>query len=112
MKSSGKKQEFDTGAHRDSQDGKGRYDLLSPVAIERLARWYEQGAKKYGARNWEQGMPVTRCWDSAVRHLFKHMGGHRDEDHLAAALWNICAIIHIEDRAEVGELPLELVDWP
>ena len=55
-KDSGKKQEFSTGAHRDSNIGKGRYDLIPPISLKRLADVYERGADKYGARNWEKGM--------------------------------------------------------
>lgn len=94
---SGERQEFDTGAVRDPQQGKGRYDLISPYALKRLALHYEAGAAKYDDRNWEQGIPASRCFSSAVRHLFQWLAGQRDEDHLAAAAWNIFAIIHFEE---------------
>lgn len=109
LKDSGERQTFVTGAVRDCQAGKGRFDLISPIALERLARWYEMGAAKYEARNWEKGIPTGRCMDSALRHLNKHRLGHRDEDHLAAALWNIVAIIHIHHQVKAGKLPAELI---
>lgn len=112
VKDSGARQAFETGSVRDTREGKGRYDLLPPYSIFRIARHYENGSKKYGDRNWEKGQPVTRFWDSAVRHLFKYMEGSRDEDHLAAAAWNIIGIIHIEEMVRRGKLPQELVDWP
>ena len=111
-KDSGKKQEFDTGAHRDTQEGKGRYDLIPPAALKRLAGVYQRGADKYGARNWEKGMPIGRCLDSALRHLFQYIEGRRDEDHLGQALWNIAGAIHIEEMVERGVLPPELNDMP
>ena len=46
-------------AIREPSTGKGRYDLISPFAIRRLARWYEAGAAKYAPRNWEKGMPYS-----------------------------------------------------
>lgn len=112
VQDSGERQAFETGSVRDTREGKGRYDLLPPYPMFRLARHYENGAKKYGDRNWEKGQPVTRYYDSAMRHLFKYMEGSRDEDHLAAAAWNIIGIIHTEEMVRRGKLPKELVDWP
>ena len=51
LKDSGDRQVFDSGAQRDRQGGKGRYDLISPYAVERLAIILERGAKKYNERN-------------------------------------------------------------
>ena len=110
VKSSGQMQEFPTGSHRDTPDGKGRYDLLPPYAIHRLAQHFENGAKKYGDRNWEKGQPLSRFLDSAIRHLFKYLGGSRDEDHLAAAAWNALAFIQTEQWIKEGKLPEELND--
>ncbi len=110
VKDSGERQEFNTGARRDTQSGKGRYDLLPPRAIKRLAKHYENGAKKYGDRNWEKGMPLSRFMDSAMRHMFKTLEGQRDEDHLIAAAWNILGIAEIQERIEEGLLPKELDD--
>ena len=46
-KDSGHRRTFETGAVRDRAKGKGRYDLLPPVAIKRLADLYERGGIKY-----------------------------------------------------------------
>ncbi len=108
--SGGKHQEFSTGSKRDNRDGKGRYDLLPAYAISRLARHYENGADKYGDRNWEQGQPLARYLDSMIRHAFKFLGGSREEDHLAAVAWNAIAYIETEHRIEKGILPAELDD--
>lgn len=94
-------------AVREPSTGKGRYDLISPYATRRLAKWYELGAKKYADRNWEKGIPFSRYIDSAKRHLDKFIMGMEDEDHLAAAAWNIFAIMH---HQELGQL--ELDDMP
>ena len=112
IKDSGEKRKFITGAHRDAATGKGRYDLISPIALKRLAIHYESGGKKYGDRNWEQGFPLHSLIDSALRHLSGHLEGLRDEDHLAAALFNIVGIIHTEEMIKRGLLPKELDDLP
>ena len=56
---SGKRRDFPTGSRRDSREGKGRYDLISPIALRRLALVCERGAAKYGDRNWEKGQPMS-----------------------------------------------------
>lgn len=112
IRDSGKRRKFKSGMVRDVVEGKGRYDLLSVIAIDRLAKHYENGAKKYADRNWEKGAPLSTYLDSGIRHIFKFIEGHRDEDHLAAAMWNIAATIHIEEMIERGLLPKELNDLP
>ena len=112
LKDSGERQKFNTGAVRDTQEGKGRFDLLPPAAIFAVARVFEEGAKKYDARNFEIGMPVSRFIDSALRHIFKHLEGFRDEPHMAQAAWNLLAYIHTATMIERGILSEELNDLP
>lgn len=149
---SGNRREFETGAVRDMQEGKGRCDLLPldvigdllsneilynidafqhggdreylRVALEiftrdcfdrniytailELAKHFENGAKKYGERNWQNGIPV-RCYiDSAVRHYLKFLRGDTDEPHDRAFVWNIvCAIWTCEHMPELNEYARE-----
>jgi hypothetical protein len=112
VKDSGKRQEFKSGAVRDNQSGKGRYDLLPTRAIRRLAEHYENGAVKYGDNNWLKGIPLKRMMDSALRHIFKALEGQTDEDHLTAAAWNILGIIELQERIEAGMLSKELDNLP
>lgn len=112
VKDSGKREAFDTGSQRDTREGKGRFDLMSPFVLQRDARHLENGAVKYGDRNWEKGQPLSRYYDSALRHMNKYLMGMRDEDHLAAARWNIAAIMHTEHMISLGQLPAELNDMP
>lgn len=86
---SGQRTEFKTGAVRDLSVGKGRMDLLPWLAIIEVARHCEKGAIKYGERNVDKGIPVHSFYDSAARHLAKHISGFTDEDHLVAACWNL-----------------------
>jgi len=88
----------ETGSTRSSRDGKGRFDLIPPCALLRLARRYEGGAACHGDRNWEQGMSAGRCVDSAMRHLNQWVNCERDEDHLGAAMWNIAALMFLEEK--------------
>ncbi len=107
---SGAREEFDTGSRRDTRKGKGRYDLVSPIGLHRLAQHYENGAAKYGDRNWEKGQPVSRYIDSALRHLYSFLDGDRSEDHLSAVSWNAMGAIHTQVKVSQGELPKELND--
>jgi hypothetical protein len=107
---SGQREEFQTGSRRDSREGKGRYDLLPPEAVRRLAQLYERGAAKYGDRNWEKGQPVSRYLDSLLRHVYAYLEGESTEDHLAAAAWNAFSAMTTEERARAGTLPAELND--
>lgn len=103
-------QGFTTGAVRNKAEGKGRYDLLPPAALRRLAGVYERGAKLYAAHNWRKGMPMSRCLDSALRHTFQFAEGYRDEDHLAQAVFNLMALIEYDECIKQGRLPAELND--
>src|SRR5262245_60354782 len=44
LQDSGVRQQFETGAVRDTQSGKGRFDLLPPAAMLRIAKHFEKGA--------------------------------------------------------------------
>ena len=94
---SGKRDQFATGAVRDTQDGKPRYDLIPATALRRLAIHYAAGAKKYGDNNWQKGIPASRLIASALRHLFSWILGGVEEDHLSAVLFNVMAIMHWQE---------------
>jgi hypothetical protein len=100
--------ELGTGAVRDIKDGKGRFDLLPPLAIKRLAKHFQNGAKKYKARNWEKGMETWEYMDSGLRHAFDVLAGKDDEDHLAAVVWNFLCLMETEERIDLNLLPKEL----
>lgn len=109
VKDSGTRQQFNSGAVRDIQQNKGRFDLITPVALARLARHYESGAVKYGPSNWARGIPIMRFLDSALRHLNNYLEGKRDEDHLIACAWNCFAAAHTENMILSGNLGGELL---
>jgi hypothetical protein len=95
---SGEREVMETGSQRDTREGKGRFDLIPPFALQRLAGLYERGAAKYGDRNWELGQSSTRFYDSCMRHLVNYMAGDREEDHLAAVMWNAVGMMFNEER--------------
>jgi hypothetical protein len=112
MHDSGKRQQFKTGAVRDTAEGKPRIDLISPFALDRLGKWLELGARKYSERNWEKGMPLSRMLASLCRHLNKYQQGDQSEDHLAAIMCNAMFLAHGEEMIDRGLWPVELEDLP
>ena len=162
IKDSGNRTEFETGAVRDIQQGKGRFDLVPldimskvfavefadefeegsiadvlksiaffqrtgnirwlciaivqysqavhvslPTLMLDVARHFENGALKYGERNWEKGIPISRYIDSALRHLMKDLAGETDEDHAAAFVWNcMCAAWTMEHLPAMDDYTL------
>jgi hypothetical protein len=111
IKDSGEKRTFETGSVRDKRDGKGRCDLLPACALLRVAKHYEAGGKKYGDRNWEKGQPIGDLLDSGIRHLLNYMDGQADEDHLAAAAWNILGAIWMEEKKpEMQNIPSRVAE--
>lgn len=112
VKFSGNKTEFESGATRDTAENKGRFDLIPPGPLRKLALVYEQGAKNHSPHNWEKGFNFSRALDSALRHINQYKDGQRDEPHLLNAVWNLFAIVHFEEMIERGLLPKELNDLP
>lgn len=95
---------FETGAVRSADRDEERWDLISPLAMKALARTYAEGARKFGAANWENGMPVTDLLNHGIAHIYAFLGGDRSEDHLPHAIWNLMAAIHsLEMWPELNE---------
>jgi len=104
-----------TGAVRQKIDGRGLYNLMSPFVLERDAKLYEWGAGNRGERNWELGMPFSRCIRSIFSHLMQVMLRENDEDHgdsLAAIRFWAGAMMHYEEMIKRGILPTSLDDRP
>jgi len=110
VKDSGERREFFTGAVRDMAKGKGFYFCLPPYAIDRLAKHYEHGARKYGVANYLKGIPLSAFLDSGLRHAFRVLDGQKDEDHVSAVIWNFMSYMVISKMIEDGKLPKELDD--
>lgn len=111
IKDSGKREDMPTGSRRDTDDGKPRFDLMPPMVRRRIGMHYANGIKKYGERNYELGQKTSRYMASLQRHLDSYMMGERDEDHLAALVWNACGIMLNEYMVEKGVYPNDLHDY-
>lgn len=100
-KDSGKREEYDSGMVRDTEEGKARFDLILPRGIPyeeqmltRFAEHMARGAAKYEDRNWERAnseVELARYKSSAFRHLMQWLCGQGDEDHAAAVMFNLLA---------------------
>lgn len=55
--------------------GKLPHHLISPFALDELAKVLEAGRKKYASRNWEKGLSWDECTGSLMRHLNKWRAG-------------------------------------
>ena len=56
-------------AGRKDDTGKLRLDLITPEALEELARVLGHGAKKYGDWNWSKGLNYNRVIAAVLRHI-------------------------------------------
>ena len=84
-----------------------RYGSLYNAILE-VAKQYEDGAKKYADRNWEQGIPLHCYIDSGVRHYIKFNRGDTDEPHDRAFLWNMLGAIWThQNKPEMIDLPFK-----
>jgi hypothetical protein len=122
---SGERMVMSTGARKEApQEGKGAYHLVPTTPIRKVAEIYRKGAIKYtkkdatgkvietGDRNWEKGVPLSVCVDSAKRHFDQFVEGMEDEDHLHQAIWWLFAISHNMEMIKRGLLPPTLDDLP
>lgn len=98
--------EFETGAVRDSGEGKEDYiETISWSAFKRYAQYMTGKKKKYGQGNFKKGIPIDSYEQSLVRHLQKYLSNkyedgnnEKEEDHLSAILFNVFGIMHEELR--------------
>lgn len=81
---------------------KPRMDLLSPIAITKLARVLTAGAKKYDGNNWRKGLEWSRVLGATLRHLFSYLGGEdkdleTGESHMASVMCNAMFLLEYEE---------------
>jgi hypothetical protein len=101
-----------TGAVRDASEGKGHFHSIPPGALRRIAKRFEDGAKKYSKNNWMKGIALSHYQDSLIRHTLAWAEGDQSEDHVGAILWNAAAMDWTETQIKAGKLPAELNDLP
>lgn len=101
-----KRTQFESGAVRDSQEGKVDFvETVSFTAHERYARYMTGKKEKYGDGNFKKGIPISSYEKSLLRHVDKYFrnkyedgNDEPDEDHLAAMRFNIDGIMLEEER--------------
>jgi hypothetical protein len=82
MEDGGERMSYDGGALREPSTGKGRYDLISPFALERVACWDPLDDKDH---------IVADNLEMAFLHINNFKRGNRRTDHIAAATRYILA---------------------
>ena len=100
---------FDTGATRDTDDGKLDYEgFLSPLVIKRFAEYMHEcrrqsDGKLRASDNWQKGIPQDVYMKSIWRHFMDVWLSHRDRPHhqdteaeLCALLFNVMGMLHEE----------------
>ena len=80
--------------------------IITPCeALLQVAIHFEEGAKKYGERNWEKGIPLHCYIDSGVRHYLKWRSLYTDEDHGRAFIWNmLCGVWTLRNHPELDDI--------
>lgn len=103
---------FETGATRDSDDGKLDYEgFLSPLALERYAKYMHKHRKQADGQmrdsdNWQKGIPREAYMKSLWRHMFDVWCIHRDVDDrtvpldeaLCAVIFNAMGMLHEHEK--------------
>ncbi len=100
------KHKFNSGAVR-SKLADVRFDLISPLALRRLAATYNEGAVKYGDNNWRRGMEFSNVINHVLEHINTYLSGSDSdgEDNLAHACWGLMTLMEQEDtKPELNDL--------
>lgn len=77
------------------------YDLVAPEMEEALAAVLTYGARRYGARNWEKGIPMSELYAATRRHMVEWLKGGKDESgfsHLWHAFTDLGMLLTMEAR--------------
>ena len=114
-----KTREFESGATRDSEEGKLDYaGALSPLVLRRYVEYMlshntmADGSIR-SCDDWQQGQPLGVYMRSAFRHFMAWWSWHRDplnlaktevEDALCAVIFNASGYLHelVKKRMRVG----------
>ena len=112
---------FDSGANRNSDEGKLDYEaFLSPLVLKKYAeylhkhRYLEDGTLRDGD-NWQKGMPLSSYMKSMWRHFMDVWGFHRSledykdcdkcnddqEDALCGVIFNAMGYLHEIEKEKI-----------
>lgn len=106
-KKKGKIRKFDTGATRDTDEGKYDFEgFLSPLVIKKFGEYMNKHRKQSDGSlrdsdNWQKGIPKDAYIKSAFRHFHDWWMEHRGyegreslEEALCALLFNVQGYLH------------------
>ena len=71
--------------------------------LQELAKHFENGAKIYGERNCQKGIPEESFRDSGLRHLAQYFDGQEDEPHFIAAIWNFWMLMWTQSQKKLDD---------
>ena len=114
---------FETGATRDTEEGKYDYDgFLSPLVLERYAEYMnkhrvQSDGNLRASDNWTKGIPKSAYMKSGWRHFFDWWKVHRNvpvpdgtvprqqlmEEALCALLFNVQGYLHEHLKEKIDE---------
>ena len=108
--------QFDTGATRDTDDGKLDYEaFLSPLVLERYAQHLhkhrvQSDGKMRDGDNWQRGIPKKVYMKSAFRHFIDWWSHHRHpgkdgiEEAICSLIFNAMGYLHelLKERKDDG----------
>jgi len=103
--------EYETGATRDTAEGKFDYEgFLAPRVLRRFAEYMHQHRVQADGQlrdsdNWQKGMPLEDYLKSGFRHFMDwwtaHRAGRIDEEALCALLFNTMGYLFEATRPAV-----------
>lgn len=112
-KDTGQRTAFASGMEREVKAGLPRFELLIPGGIPysdqvltRTAALVARGAEKYKDRGWEMAATpeeLEHFRQSAFRHFIQFMCQETDEDHAAAAIFNIMAAETVQYKIRTAQ---------
>lgn len=103
------KRQFESGAQRDSEEGKENYiESISWLALRRYSFYMKSCEKRYGKGNYKKGIPTDSYERSLMRHLQKYLANkyeganlEPEVDHLSAAFFNLSGILANEEKEKL-----------
>lgn len=99
LKNKGKIRSFDTGATRDSDEGKIDFEgFYSPTVVNRFGEYMTKHRKQSdgslrSSDNWQKGMPKDQYMKSGFRHFHDWWSQHRGLEGKDELEESICALI-------------------
>ena len=111
---------FETGATRDTDEGKPDYEgFLSPLVIERYGEYMTKHRRQANGQlrdsdNWQKGIPLTQYMKSMMRHFIEVWSIHRSyrpkaalEEALCALIFNAMGYLHEHLKAKMTKTPVD-----